>query len=83
MIGLVWLASVVNQLPAMLSDDRIDRGDGRHGGRVNETALDDDLDVHQPVADDRRGKRERHQPRRTAVSSNPAAGVNPSANGSA
>ena len=42
----------------------VDREDGRERRRVDERALDDDLDVHQPVADDRRRERERNEAQR-------------------
>ena len=43
---------------------RVNREDGEDDGRVHEAALDDDLDVHQPVADERRRERQRHEAQR-------------------
>ena len=59
-VGLVRLGR--EPVAGDAENDRVDRGDGGHRGRVDEAALDDDFDVHQPVADDGRGKGERHQP---------------------
>ena len=42
--------------------DRVEGGNRRDRGGVHQTALDDDLDVHQPVADDGGRERERHEP---------------------
>ena len=42
----------------------VDREDREHDRRVDEAALDDHLDVHQPVPDQRRGEGERHQAER-------------------
>ena len=43
-----------------LQQDGVHRGNRRQRRRVDERALDDHLDVHQPIADDGRGERERH-----------------------
>ena len=45
-------------------DHHVDRDDGGNDGGVDQQALEDDLDVHQPVADDGRGKRERDERQR-------------------
>jgi hypothetical protein len=42
----------------------VDRDDGRDRRRVDEQALQDDLDVHQAIPDDRRRKRERDEAER-------------------
>ena len=44
-----------------LEDDRVNGRDRRDRRRVDQPALDDDLDVHQAVADDGRRERERHE----------------------
>ena len=43
---------------------RVDREDRENDRRVHEAALDDHLDVHQPIADERRRERERHEAER-------------------
>ena len=45
-------------------DDDEDRDAGRHRRGVDEQALEDDLDVHQPVAHDGRSERDRDEPER-------------------
>ena len=47
--------------PHHLQQDRVDRGDRHDRGGIDQPALDDHLDVHQPVAHDGGGKRERNQ----------------------
>ena len=65
-------------------DDRVDRGNRRQRRGVDQRALDDDLDVHQPVADDRRREGQRHEAEQHArVHSPPGTCGRPSANGSA
>ena len=65
-------------------DHDVDRGDRREHRGVDEQTLEDDLDVHQAVADDGRGKRERDERRAESPSSSiDSDGVTPSANGSA
>ncbi len=46
-------------------DEDRDAGGDRRG--VDQQALEDDLDVHQPVADDRRGERHRDEPERNGA----------------
>ena len=51
-----------HQQPARhLEEDRVDGRDRRDGSRVDQTALDDHLDIHQPVPHDGRGEGQRDQ----------------------
>ena len=47
-----------------LQQHGVNRDDRAEGGRVDQRALDDHLDVHQPVADDGRGERQRNEAQR-------------------
>ena len=47
---------------------RVNRRDGRQRRRVDQRALDDDLDVHQAITDDGRRKRQRDEARASARS---------------
>ncbi len=49
-------------LAGQLQQHRVDRRDRRERRRVDQRALDDHLDVHQPVADDGGGEGERDEP---------------------
>ena len=49
-------------------DEHIDCRNRREHRRVDEQALQDDLDVHQPVANDGRGKRQRNERERNRQS---------------
>ena len=57
----VGFLTVQEEAAGEAEQHRVDRGDRRQRSGGDQRPLDDDLDVHQPVADDRRGKRQRHQ----------------------
>ena len=60
---VVFLVPVAQEhLARQLQQHRVHRRNGRDRRRVDQRALDDDLDVHQAIADDRRGEGERHEP---------------------
>ena len=61
---VVLAGAAENELAGELEQHGVDRRDRHDRRRIDDRALDDDLDVHQPVADDRRGERERHERQR-------------------
>ena len=56
---LLSLSLPENQADQSAACRRRSRASTQHDGRDDEALLDDDLDVHQPVADDGRGERQR------------------------
>ena len=64
MIQLCWSASSAKTKPVSFRSADVQRDAGREERGVGEAALDDDFDVAQPVADDRRRKRQRHEAER-------------------
>ncbi len=58
---VVLLRPAEEHLARQAQRDRVDGRDGRQHRRVDDGALDDHLDVHQPVADDGGGEGERHE----------------------
>ena len=53
--------SAEERVARQLEQDGVDGGDRGQRRRVDQRALDDHLDVHQPVADDGRGEGQRHE----------------------
>ena len=62
-------------------DQHVDRDDGRDRRGVDQQALEDDLDVHQAIADDRRRERQRDEAERNRRQPIGSDGSTPSANG--
>ena len=59
---VVGVVAAEERFAGKLEEHRVHRGDCRDRRRVDQRALDDDLDVHQAVAHERRGERQRHEP---------------------